>query len=71
MAEDLLNFALSGIYSLLILSLTFNFALSIKMHVLGKKVDELDQRSKDDAELIEKRMAKVKEEILQRKGLVM
>jgi hypothetical protein len=69
--EDVLSFAFSGIYSLLILSLTFNFALAIRVHILDRKVYDLDVRTKEEAKSIKRRMAKVKEEILERKGLVM
>jgi len=69
--EDVLSFAFSGIYSLLILSLTFNFALAIRVHILDRNVYDLDVRTKEEAKSIKRRMAKVKEEILERKGLVM
>ncbi len=35
MVEDILNFSLSGIYSLLVLSLTFNFLLAMRVRRLN------------------------------------
>lgn len=68
---DLYSFALTGIYSLLILSLCFNFLLSLKLHIVDKKVEEIDKRSREEAEAMDNRLKKVKEELLHRKGLVM
>ncbi len=35
--NDLANFSISGVYFLLLLSLTFNFLLAIRMRQLGKE----------------------------------
>ncbi len=37
MVEDLLNFAISGIYSLMILSITFNFLLAMRLKQLQNR----------------------------------
>lgn len=69
--DDLLSFVFSGIFSLLILSLTFNFLLAIRLHLLDKKVETIDQRSREESKLIEKRLRIVKEQITQKKGIIL
>ncbi|MFQ6135719.1 MAG: hypothetical protein ACE5PM_00870 [Candidatus Hydrothermarchaeales archaeon] len=69
--EDLMSFVFSGIYSLLLLSLCFNFLLAIRMHILDKKIDGIDKRSREEVELMEKRLKFVKEQITEKKGLIL
>ncbi|MFQ5887948.1 MAG: hypothetical protein ACE5HY_04560 [Candidatus Hydrothermarchaeales archaeon] len=69
--EDILSFAFSGIFSLLILSLTFNFLLAIRLHLLDRKVDVMDKRSREEAKLIDKRLRVVKEQITKKKGILL
>ncbi len=71
MMDDWLSFIISGIFSLLILSLTFNFLLAIRLTNLDKKVDRLDKRSRAEADLIEKRLKVVKQQITQKKGMLL
>ncbi len=71
MMDDWLSFIISGIISLLILSLTFNFLLSIRLNNLDKKVERLDKRTREEADLIEKRLKVVKQQITQKKGILL
>ncbi|MBI4345010.1 MAG: hypothetical protein HY555_05460 [Euryarchaeota archaeon] len=71
MPEDLFNFALTGIYSLLLLSLCFNFLLSIRLHLVDRRVEAIDRRSREEADKMDERMRKVKDELLHRKGYLM
>ena len=71
MMDDWLSFIISGIISLLILSLTFNFLLSIRLSNLDKKVERLDKRTREEADLIEKRLKVVKQQITQKKGILL
>ncbi len=71
MMDDWLSFIISGIFSLLILSLTFNFLLSIRLNNLDKKVERLDKRTREEADLIEKRLKVVKQQITQKKGILL
>lgn len=66
-----MSFVFSGIYSLLLLSLCFNFLLAIRMHILDKKIDGIDKRSREEVELMEKRLKFVKEQITEKKGLIL
>jgi len=69
--ESLFQFAISGIYSLLLLSLTFNFLLSIRLHFIDKRVEDIDARSLKEVEKMEERLKLVKEELVQKKGYLM
>jgi hypothetical protein len=40
--EDITSFAFAGIFSMLILSMTFIFLLSIRLYQLGKKLEEIE-----------------------------
>ncbi len=68
--EDIITIALIGIYTLLLISLTFNFVLAVTLRGVKGKVDEVEKRSLAEAEVMEARLNKIKEEILHRKGLV-
>lgn len=71
MPEDLFNLAITGIYSLLLLSLCFNFLLSIRLHLVDRRVEAIDRRSREEADRMDERMKTVKEELLHRKGYLM
>jgi hypothetical protein len=71
MAEPLYQFAISGIYSLLLLSLVFNFLLSIRLHIIDRRVEDIDVRSLKEVEKMEERLKKVKEELVDKKGYLM
>ncbi len=69
--EDILSFALYGIYTLLLLSLTFNFLLTIRLRGMHSRIAEAEKQSTEEARLMHERLLKVKNEILHRKGMVM
>lgn len=71
MVESILTFALAGIYMLLLISLTFNFLLAIRLQDVRGRVDEVERRSIEEAKIMEARLNKIKSEILHRKGLIM
>ncbi len=71
MVEELLNIAFVGMYVLLLLSMSFNFLLATRLHGMIKEIAKAGDRSREDAERMEERMTRIKEEILHRKGLVM
>jgi hypothetical protein len=71
LAEPLFQFAISGIYSLLLLSLTFNFLLSIRLHLIDRRVEDIDKRSLREVEKMEERLKMVKAELVERKGYLL
>jgi len=50
--EDITSFGISGIYSLLILSLTFSFLLALRIKRLNQKVLKLEEYFKEQMGLI-------------------
>jgi len=54
--EELLSFAISGVYSLLILSLTFNFLLAVRLHQTERQIEGVEECSKADFKRIAKRL---------------
>ncbi|MEE8167633.1 MAG: hypothetical protein V3T58_02025 [Candidatus Hydrothermarchaeales archaeon] len=56
MVEDLLSFSISGIYSLLILSLTFSFLLAIRMKQLHNKLASYHEISDKKITLLKQRL---------------
>ncbi len=71
MVEEFLDIAFVGISALLLLGIGFNFVLAARLHSVAKDIASAGERSKDEAERMEERMKRIKEEILHRKGLVM
>ncbi|MFQ5815020.1 MAG: hypothetical protein ACE5G7_00795 [Candidatus Hydrothermarchaeaceae archaeon] len=67
---DVLTLALIGIYLLLLTNLVFNFVLAIRLHGVKSDVVEAEERSIEEAELMEARLNKIKEEILHSQGHV-
>jgi hypothetical protein len=56
MVEDLLNLSISGIYSLLVLSITFSFLLSMRVRQLNKKVLSFGDTIDNELTLLKRRL---------------
>jgi hypothetical protein len=63
--DNLLNFAFGGIYSILILSLTFNFALALKLRGMNKDINTKQAHAKEQTELLKRRLIKVRDDLME------
>ncbi len=59
--EDITSLGISGIYSLLLLSLCFNFLLAIRIHRLNNRILELETYFREQLGHIKKSIGAFKE----------
>ncbi len=59
--EDLFRFAISGVYLLVLFSLTFNFVLARRMHSVEKRLSRMNKSTEADFEQIGARLKVLKE----------